>query len=116
MGVAEIAGGTVVEINCGITGLACAIMLGRRLSYGQENMAPWNLSYEVIGASLLWIGWMGFNAGVAPAANGRAGMVVLVTQIAAVSATLAWIFADWWLHGKPSILGRLRARWPGWWR
>ncbi len=107
MGVADFAGGTVVEINCGITGLVCAIMLGRRLGYGQENMAPWNLSYAVIGASLLWVGWMGFNAGGALAANGRAGMAVLATQIAAAGATLSWTFAEWLLRGKPSVLGAI---------
>ncbi|MGE0222798.1 MAG: ammonium transporter [Acetobacteraceae bacterium] len=107
MGVADFAGGTVVEINCGITGLICALVLGRRLGYGQENMAPWNLSYAVIGASLLWVGWMGFNAGGALGANGRAGMAVLVTQVAAAGATLSWTFAEWWLRGKPSVLGAI---------
>jgi Amt family ammonium transporter len=103
MGIADFAGGTVVEINCGVPGLICALMLGRRLGYGQENMAPWNLSYAVIGASLLWIGWMGFNSGGALGANARAGMAVLVTQIAAAGATLAWTFAEWLLRGKPSL-------------
>ena len=107
LGVADFAGGTVVEINCGFTGLICAIMLGRRLGYGQENMAPWNLSYAVIGASLLWVGWMGFNAGGALGANGRAGMAILVTQVAAAGATLSWTFAEWWLRGKPSVLGAI---------
>jgi hypothetical protein len=72
MGVADFAGGTVVEINCGVSGLVCALMLGRRLGYGHENMAPWNLSYAVIGASLLWVGWMGFNSGGAPGGVGGA--------------------------------------------
>jgi Amt family ammonium transporter len=107
LGVADFAGGTVVEINCGITGLVCASMLGRRLGYGVENMAPWNLSYAVIGASLLWIGWMGFNSGGALGANGRAGMAVLVTQVAASGATLSWTFAEWFLRGKPSVLGAI---------
>ena len=107
MGVADFAGGTVVEINCGVTGLVCALMLGRRLGFGQENMAPWNLSYAVIGASLLWVGWMGFNSGGALGANGRAGMAVLVTQIAAAGATLTWTFAEWFLRGKPSVLGAI---------
>jgi Amt family ammonium transporter len=105
LGLADFAGGTVVEINCGITGLVCALMLGKRLGYGQENMAPWNLSYAVIGASLLWIGWMGFNSGGAMGANGRAGMAVLVTQIAAAGATLSWSAVEWYTHGKPSVLG-----------
>jgi Amt family ammonium transporter len=107
MGVADFAGGTVVEINCGVSGLVCALMLGRRLGYGHENMAPWNLSYAVIGASLLWVGWMGFNSGGALGANGRAGMAVLVTQIAAAAATLSWTFAEWFLRGKPSVLGAI---------
>lgn len=107
MGVADFAGGTVVEINCGVSGLICALMLGRRLGYGHENMAPWNLSYAVIGASLLWVGWMGFNSGGALGANGRAGMAVLVTQIAAAGATLSWTFAEWFLRGKPSVLGAI---------
>ncbi|HQT77012.1 MAG TPA: ammonia channel protein, partial [Rhodopila sp.] len=107
LGVADFAGGTVVEINCGVSGLVCALMLGRRLGYGQENMAPWNLSYAVIGASLLWIGWIGFSSGGALGANGRAAMAVLVTQIAGAGATLTWTFAEWWLRGKPSVLGAI---------
>src|SRR5690348_223943 len=101
LGVADFAGGTVVEINSGVTGLVCAFVLGRRLGYGQENMAPWNLSYAVIGASLLWVGWLGFNSGGALGANARAGMAVLVTQIAAAGATMSWTFAEWLLRGKP---------------
>ena len=107
MGVADFAGGIVVEINCGVTGLVCAMVLGRRIGFGSENMAPWNLSYAVIGAALLWIGWMGFNSGGALGANGRAGMAVLVTQIAAAAATLAWSFGEWMLRGKPSVLGAI---------
>lgn len=107
MGVADFAGGTVVEINCGVTGLVCALMLGRRIGLGSENLAPWNLSYAVIGASLLWVGWMGFNSGGAMGANGRTGMAVLATQIAAAGATLSWSFAEWFLRGKPSVLGAI---------
>jgi Amt family ammonium transporter len=107
MGVADFAGGTVVEINSGVTGLVCALVLGRRLGYGQENMAPWNLSYAVIGASLLWVGWLGFNSGGALAANGRAAMAVLATQMAAAGATLSWSFAEWFLRKKPSVLGAI---------
>lgn len=107
LGVADFAGGTVVEINCGVSGLICALMLGKRLGYGHENMAPWNLSYAVIGASLLWVGWIGFNSGGALGANGRAAMAVLVTQIAGAGATLSWTFAEWWLRGKPSVLGAI---------
>jgi ammonium transporter, Amt family len=107
LGIADFAGGTVVEINCGVSGLICALMLGKRLGYGHENMAPWNLSYAVIGASLLWIGWMGFNSGGAMGANSRAGMAVLATQVAGAGATLSWMFAEWWLRGKPSVLGAI---------
>ncbi len=107
MGVADFAGGTVVEINCGITGLVCALVMGKRLGYGTENMAPYNLTYAVIGACLLWVGWMGFNAGGALGANGRAGMAVLATQVAAAGATMSWTFAEWFLRGKPSVLGAI---------
>ncbi len=107
MGVADFAGGTVVEINCGISGLVCALMLGRRLGYGQENMAPWNLSYAVIGAALLWVGWIGFNSGGAMGANGRAGLAVLATQISAAGGTLSWTLVEWFLRGKPSVLGAI---------
>lgn len=106
-GIADFAGGTVVEINCGITGLVCALMLGKRLGYGHENMAPWNLSYAVIGASLLWIGWMGFNSGGALGATPRAGMAVLNTQMAAAGATMSWTFVEWFFRGKPSVLGAI---------
>ena len=80
-------------------------MLGKRVGYGSENMAPYNLAYSVIGASLLWVGWFGFNAGSAVAANGRAGMAMAVTQIATAAAALGWMFAEWVAKGKPSVLG-----------
>jgi len=104
-GVLDFAGGTVVHINAGIAGLVCAIFLGKRTGYGTENMAPYNLVYGVIGASLLWVGWFGFNAGSAVAANGGAGMAMAVTQIATAAAALAWMFIEWLVHKKPSILG-----------
>ena len=107
LGALDFAGGTVVHINCGIAGLVTALVLGKRLGYGVENMAPHNLSLSVIGASLLWVGWFGFNAGSAVAADGRAGMAMAVTQIAAAAAALAWMFAEWPAHGKPSVLGVL---------
>ncbi len=107
MGVADFAGGTVVEINAGVAGLVCALVLGRRVGYGQENLAPWNLSYAVTGAALLWVGWLGFNSGGALGANGRAGMAVLATQVAAAGATLSWSAAEWMLRGKPSVLGAI---------
>jgi Amt family ammonium transporter len=95
----------VVHINAGIAGLVCAIFLGKRTGYGTENMAPHNLVYSVIGASLLWVGWFGFNAGSAVAANGGAGMAMAVTQIATAAAALAWMFIEWLVHKKPSVLG-----------
>jgi ammonium transporter, Amt family len=101
----DFAGGTVVHINAGIAGLVAALVLGKRVGYGTDNMAPYNLAYSVIGASLLWVGWFGFNAGSAVAANGRAGMAMAVTQIATAAAALGWMFAEWVLKGKPSVLG-----------
>ncbi len=104
-GVLDFAGGTVVHINAGVAGLITALVLGKRRGYGRENMAPHNLTLSVIGASLLWVGWFGFNAGSAVAANGSAGMAMAVTQIAAAAAALAWMFAEWKFRGKPSVLG-----------
>jgi Amt family ammonium transporter len=101
----DFAGGTVVHINAGIAGLVAALILGKRVGYGTDNMAPYNLAYSVIGASLLWVGWFGFNAGSAVAANGRAGMAMTVTQIATAAAALGWMFAEWIAKGKPSVLG-----------
>ena len=107
LGALDFAGGTVVHINAGIAGLVTALVLGKRLGYGSENMAPHNLTLTTIGASLLWVGWFGFNAGSAVAADGRAGMAMAVTQIATAAAALAWMFAEWPTHGKPSVLGIL---------
>jgi Amt family ammonium transporter len=107
LGAADFAGGNVVHINAGVAGLVCAYVLGKRLGYGQDNMAPFNLGLAVIGAALLWVGWFGFNAGSALTAGGRAGMAMLVTQIAAAAAVLAWTFAEWMLQGKPSVLGAI---------
>ena len=107
MGILDFAGGTVVHINAGIAGLICALVLGKRVGYGSDNMAPYNLSLAVIGASLLWVGWFGFNAGSATAANGRAGMAMTVTQIATAAASLGWMFAEWIAKGKPSVLGAI---------
>ena len=104
-GVLDFAGGTVVHINAGIAGLVCALVLGKRRGYGTTNMAPHNLAYAVIGAALLWVGWFGFNAGSAVAANGRAGMAMTVTQIATAAAAMGWMFAEWITKGKPSVLG-----------
>ncbi|CAH2600880.1 ammonia/ammonium transporter [Rhodovastum atsumiense] len=105
LGAADFAGGTVVHINAGVAGLVCALVLGKRIGYGTDNMAPFNLALAVIGASLLWVGWFGFNAGSAVAASGRAGMAMAVTQIATAAAALGWMFAEWITKGKPSVLG-----------
>jgi len=104
-GVLDFAGGTVVHINAGVSGLVGAIILGRRTGYGSENMAPHNLVYSLIGASLLWVGWFGFNAGSALAAGNGAGMAMAVTQIATAAAGLAWMIVEWIVRGKPSVLG-----------
>jgi Amt family ammonium transporter len=104
-GVLDFAGGTVVHINAGIAALVCALMLGKRMGYGKEAMPPHNLVLTVIGASLLWVGWFGFNAGSATAADGRAGMAMVVTQLATAVAALAWMFTEWLAKGKPSVLG-----------
>jgi len=104
-GVLDFAGGTVVHINAGVAGLVAAIMLGKRIGYGTEALAPHNLVLSVIGASLLWVGWFGFNGGSAVAANGTAGMAIAVTQIATAAAGLAWMFIEWAFKGKPSVLG-----------
>jgi ammonium transporter, Amt family len=104
-GVLDFAGGTVVHINAGIAALVCALVLGKRIGYGKEAMAPHNLTLTVTGAALLWVGWFGFNAGSAVAADGRAGMAMVVTQLATAVAALAWMFTEWAVKGKPSVLG-----------
>ncbi len=107
LGAADFAGGTVVHINAGVAGLVCALVLGKRLGYGHDNMSPFNLAFAVIGASMLWVGWFGFNAGSALGAGGRAGMAMTVTQIATAAATLGWLIAEWVTKGKPSVLGAI---------
>jgi Amt family ammonium transporter len=104
-GVLDFAGGTVVHINSGVAGLMCALMLGKRRGYPTEPMPPHNLVLTMIGASLLWVGWFGFNAGSAVTAGTNAGMAMAVTQIATATAALTWMFVEWALKGKPSILG-----------
>jgi Amt family ammonium transporter len=104
-GVLDFAGGTVVHINAGVAGLVCALVLGKREGYGTTNMAPHNLVYSVIGASLLWVGWFGFNAGSELAADGLAAAAMMNTQVAAAAAGLAWMFAEWIVAKKPSVLG-----------
>jgi Amt family ammonium transporter len=105
LGVLDFAGGTVVHINAGVAGLVACLVLGPRKGYLTTSMAPHNLGYTLIGAAMLWVGWFGFNAGSAVAANGTAGMAMLVTQIATAAAALAWMTAEWLTHGKPSALG-----------
>ncbi|MBL6456065.1 ammonium transporter [Belnapia sp. T6] len=107
LGALDFAGGTVVHINAGVAGLVSALVLGKRVGYGHDNMSPYNLALAVIGAALLWVGWFGFNAGSAGGAGARAGMAMLVTQIAAGVAALTWLFAEWATKGKPSVLGAI---------
>jgi len=104
-GALDYAGGTVVHLNAGTAGLIAALMLGKRKGLGSESMAPHNLAYSVIGASLLWVGWFGFNAGSAVTSNVNAGMAMAATQIATAGAALAWMFAEWIIAKKPSVLG-----------
>jgi len=106
-GALDYAGGTVVHLNAGTAGLVVCLMLGKRIGYGTENMAPHNLLFSVIGASLLWVGWFGFNAGSAVTANVNAGMAAAATQIATAAASLGWMFAEWIVAKKPSVLGMI---------
>ena len=104
-GVLDFAGGTVVHINAGVAGLVCAIVLGKRKGYGVDNMAPNNLVYTMIGASLLWVGWFGFNAGSEWAADGLAAAAMMNTQVAAAGAALTWMIIEWVERKKPGMLG-----------
>jgi ammonium transporter, Amt family len=104
-GILDFAGGTVVHINAGMAGLVAAIVLGKRKGYPTSPMPPHNLGYTLMGASMLWVGWFGFNAGSELAADGVAGMAMAVTQIATAAAALSWMFIEWVKHGKPSVLG-----------
>jgi ammonium transporter, Amt family len=105
MGFLDFAGGSVVEINSGVAGLVAAIMLGKRKGFPQEAMIPHNLILSVTGASLLWVGWLGFNGGSALAANATAAFALANTQIAGAAAALAWMAIEWYLHKRPSVLG-----------
>lgn len=105
MGVLDFAGGTVVHINAGIAGFVACLMIGKRKGFPQTAMPPHSLMLTVVGASMLWVGWFGFNAGSELAADGVAGMAMTVTQIATAMAALAWMFSEWLSHGKPSVLG-----------
>ena len=104
-GILDFSGGTVVHINAGAAALATCIVLGPRTGYPDAPMPPNNLGYTVVGAAMLWVGWFGFNAGSAMAADGVAGMAMMVTQLAAAAAAFTWMFSEWISHGKPSVLG-----------
>jgi len=105
LGVLDFAGGTVVHINAGVAGLVAALVMGRRRGYPQQPMKPSNLVLTMVGAGMLWVGWFGFNAGSELAADGVAGMAMVVTQVATAAAALTWMFLEWMSHGKPSALG-----------
>ena len=105
MGVKDFAGGTVVHINAGIAGLAACLVMGKRKGYPETMMRPHSMVFTLVGAAMLWVGWFGFNAGSELAADGTAGMAMAVTQFATAAAALAWMFCEWFFHGKPSALG-----------
>ena len=105
MGLMDFAGGTVVHLNAGAAALVCALVLGRRKGFPDSPMPPHNLPMTVMGACMLWVGWFGFNAGSALAADGSAGMAMLVTHIGAATGSLAWLVCEWLRYGKPSVLG-----------
>ncbi|MRD48776.1 ammonium transporter [Caenimonas koreensis] len=105
MGALDFAGGSVVHINAGVSGLVCAYFLGPRRGYGREAFEPFNLGLTMAGAGLLWVGWFGFNAGSAVASDGRAGLAMAVTHIAAAAGAMSWMFGEWVIRGRPSLLG-----------
>ncbi|WP_426306060.1 ammonium transporter [Acidovorax facilis] len=105
MGALDFAGGSVVHVNAGVAGLVCAWFLGRRTGYGREPFEPYNLGLTMAGAGLLWVGWFGFNAGSAVAADGRAGLAMAVTHLAAAAGALSWMLGEWVVRGRPSLLG-----------
>ena len=105
IGALDFAGGNVVHINAGIAALVAAILVGKRLGYQTTAMPPHSLTLTVVGASMLWVGWFGFNAGSQLAADGTAGMAMLVTQVSTATAAITWMFIEWIKHGKPSVLG-----------
>ncbi len=105
MGLMDFAGGTVVHLNAGVAALVCALVIGRRKGFPESPMPPHNLTMTVTGACMLWVGWFGFNAGSALAADGTAGMAMLVTHIGAATGSLAWLVCEWLRYGKPSVLG-----------
>lgn len=105
LGALDFAGGSVVHINAGVAGLVCAYVLGPRAGYGREAFTPFNLGLTMAGAGMLWVGWFGFNAGSAVASDGRAGLAMAVTHIAAAAGALSWMFAEWMARGRPTLLG-----------
>jgi Amt family ammonium transporter len=105
MGLMDFAGGTVVHLNAGMAALVAALVLGRRRGFPETPMPPHNLTMTVAGAAMLWVGWFGFNAGSALAADGAAGMAMLVTHIGAATGAFAWMLCEWTRYGKPSVLG-----------
>jgi len=105
MGALDFAGGSVVHVNAGVAGLVCAYALGSRKGYGREAFEPYNLAFTMTGAGLLWVGWFGFNAGSAVAADGRAGLAMLVTHIAAAAGAMSWMLGEWIVRRSPSLLG-----------
>jgi Amt family ammonium transporter len=104
-GALDFAGGTVVHINAGVAGLIGALVIGKRIGYGREAMPPHSLTMTMIGASLLWVGWFGFNVGSNLEATGLAAMVLVNTQVATATAALSWMFGEWIFRGKPTMLG-----------
>jgi ammonium transporter, Amt family len=105
LGLLDFAGGTVVHINAGVAGLVAALVLGKRRGYGEENLAPHDLTMSVVGTGLLWVGWFGFNGGSALTAGSRASLAILVTHLAACAGALTWMAIEWTTRGKPSVLG-----------
>jgi Amt family ammonium transporter len=106
-GVIDFAGGTVVHLNAGVAGLVAAYVLGARRGYGNDNLAPYDLTLAVIGTGLLWVGWFGFNGGSALGANSRAAMAIVSTHLAASAGAFTWMALEWWTRGKPSVLGMI---------
>lgn len=106
-GVLDFAGGTVVHMSAGFAGLVCALVMGKRRGYGSDNLSPFDLSLAVIGTGLLWVGWFGFNGGSALSAGPRAVMAITSTHLAACAGTLTWAFCEWFMRGKPSVLGMI---------
>jgi Amt family ammonium transporter len=106
-GVIDFAGGLVVHLNCGVAGLVAAYVVGSRYGYGSDNFSPYNLSLAVIGASLLWVGWLGFNGGSALGSGSRAAFAIAATHLAAAMGALTWMAFEWWQRGKPSVLGMI---------